>query len=117
MFIYFNEKGIQIGTASSSLISMGEDSKIEVADYDESLIYHIKDGVVSSAPAPDMVWAIDPEIAQAEYIAQTYARNRAEAYPSLTEQADMAYWDRQNGTTTLDDAIKAVKDAYPKPVA
>jgi hypothetical protein len=42
-------------------------------------------------------------------------QNRAEAYPSLTDQADMAYWDRQNGTTTLDDAIAAVKDANPKP--
>jgi len=28
----------------------------------------------------------------------------------------MAYWDRQNGTTTLDDAITAVKTAYPKEV-
>jgi len=45
----------------------------------------------------------------------TYSHNRSLAYPSLTEQADMAYWDRQNGTTTLDDAITAVKDAYPKP--
>jgi hypothetical protein len=53
---------------------------------------------------------------QAEYDSKQYARDRAEAYPSLTEQADMAYWDRQNGTTTLDDAISAVKDAYPKPV-
>ena len=48
-------------------------------------------------------------------MASQYARNRAEAYPSLTDQADMAYWDRQNGTTTLDDAIAAVKDANPKP--
>ena len=52
---------------------------------------------------------------QAEYDSKQYARDRAEAYPSLTEQADMAYWDRQNGTTTLDDAISAVKSAYPKP--
>ncbi len=52
---------------------------------------------------------------QAEYDSKQYARDRAEAYPSLTEQADMAYWDRQNGTTTLDDAISAVKDTYPKP--
>jgi hypothetical protein len=52
---------------------------------------------------------------QAEYDSKQYARDRAEAYPSLTEQADMAYWDRQNGTTTLDDAIAAVKDANPKP--
>ena len=52
---------------------------------------------------------------QAEYDSNQYQRDRAAAYPSLTEQADMAYWDRQNGTTTLDDAINAVKAAYPKP--
>ena len=53
---------------------------------------------------------------QAEYDSKQYARDRAEAYPTQNEQNDMAYWDRQNGTTTLDDAISAVKDAYPKPV-
>ena len=51
---------------------------------------------------------------QAEYDSKQYARNRAESYPSLTEQADMAYWDRQNNTTTLDDAISAVKLQFPK---
>jgi hypothetical protein len=48
------------------------------------------------------------------YDSKQYARDRAEAYPSLTEQADMAYWDRQNNTTTLDDAITAVKLQFPK---
>jgi hypothetical protein len=52
---------------------------------------------------------------QAEYDSKQYQRDRAKAYPSLTEQADMAYWDRQNNTTTLDDAISAVKTTYPKP--
>ena len=51
---------------------------------------------------------------QAEYDANQYQRDRAEAYPSLAEQADMAYWDRQNNTTTLDDAISAVKLQFPK---
>ena len=51
---------------------------------------------------------------QAEYDSKQYSRDRAEAYPTLTQQADMAYWDRQNGTTTLDDAISAVKIKYPK---
>jgi len=60
---------------------------------------------------------IDNEIVrlEEEYISTQYQRDRAEAYPSLTEQADMAYWDRQNGTTTLDDAISAVKLQFPKP--
>ncbi len=52
---------------------------------------------------------------QAEYDSKQYQRDRALAYPSLEEQADMAYWDRQNGTTTLDDAISAVKLQFPKP--
>ena len=43
-----------------------------------------------------------------------YTYHRAAEYPSLEEQADMAYWDRQNGTTVLDDAITAVKVKYPK---
>jgi len=51
---------------------------------------------------------------QTIYDNNQYQRDRASAYPSLTDQADMAYWDRQNGTTTLDDAITAVKSAYPK---
>jgi len=51
---------------------------------------------------------------QAEYDSKQYQRDRAEAYPSLAEQADMAYWDRQNNTTTLDDAISAVKAEFPK---
>jgi hypothetical protein len=62
---------------------------------------------VSDIEAADTVW-------QTEYDSQQYARDRASAYPSLQDQADMAYWDRQNGTTTLDDAIAAVKDTYPK---
>ena len=44
----------------------------------------------------------------------TYADKRAEAYPTQNEQNDMAYWDRQNNTTTLDDAISAVKLQFPK---
>lgn len=47
------------------------------------------------------------------FIRKQYQRDRV--YPSLEEQADMAYWDRKNGTTTLDDALDAVKAAYPKP--
>ena len=44
-----------------------------------------------------------------------YQRDRATAYPSLQDQADMQFHDLANGTTTWLDAIQAVKDAYPKP--
>ena len=68
------------------------------------------------------VVALDETLIQAEilrlqtdYDSKQYQRDRVKAYPSLEEQADMAYWDRQNGTTTLDDALSAVKAQYPKP--
>ena len=57
----------------------------------------------------------DRATAEAEQLATGYIQDRQNAYPSLAEQADMAYWDRQNGTTTLDDALTAVKLQYPKP--
>jgi len=74
-----------------------------------NLVIHSDDAKPTEQECIDGVTAL-----QAEYDSQQYARDRAEAYPSLTDQADMAYWDRKNGTTTLDDAITAVKSAYPK---
>ena len=64
----------------------------------------------------DMV-AVDAEVAvlKAEYDANQYQRDRATAYPSLQDQADMQFHDLANSTTTWLDAIQAVKDAYPKP--
>jgi len=51
---------------------------------------------------------------EAVYDSQAYARSRAKAYPSLQDQADMQYHDAVDGTTTWQNAIKAVKDKYPK---
>lgn len=51
---------------------------------------------------------------QAEYDAQAYARNRAQAYASIADQLDMQYWDNVNGTTTWRDHITEVKARYPK---
>ncbi|MDP6586284.1 MAG: hypothetical protein QF535_16655 [Anaerolineales bacterium] len=52
---------------------------------------------------------------QDEFDAQDYARDRAKAYPSLKDQMDMQYHDAVDGTTTWQDAVKAVKEANPKP--
>ena len=43
-----------------------------------------------------------------------YIQQRKNEYPSMDEQLDMQYWDSVNGTTTWKDAIKAIKDKYPK---
>ena len=52
---------------------------------------------------------------QAEYDANQYQRERAEAYPSIQEQLDLQYWDKVNGTTNWEDAIAKVKSDTPKP--
>ena len=50
---------------------------------------------------------------QAEYDAQEYARNRKEEYDALN-QLEMQFDDKEDGTTTWEDAIKAIKTKYPK---
>jgi len=58
---------------------------------------------------------IDTELArlQAEYDAQEYARNRKAEYDALN-QLEMQFDDKEDGTTTWEDAIKAIKTKWPK---
>ena len=49
---------------------------------------------------------------QAEYDAEQYARDRAEAYPPMADQLDDIF---HNGVAGWKKTIQAVKDTYPKP--
>ena len=51
---------------------------------------------------------------QTAYDNNKYQRDRALEYPSWQEQMDMQYHDTVNSTTTWNDAIKTVKDKFPK---
>ena len=51
---------------------------------------------------------------QATYDGDAYKRTRADAYPSIGDQLDMIYHNGDGGAT-FQAAIKAVKDATPKP--
>jgi hypothetical protein len=48
------------------------------------------------------------------YLNKQYARDRAEAYPSIADQLDMIFHAGLGGDE-FQAAIQAVKDAYPKP--
>jgi hypothetical protein len=52
---------------------------------------------------------------EAEFTANEYSRNRAEAYDSVGNQLDMMMKDMRDGTTTHQAACEAVKAKYPKP--
>ena len=58
---------------------------------------------------------IDAKIVEleAEWDAQAYARNRKEEYDALN-QLEMQFDDKEDGTTTWEDAIKAIKTKWPK---
>jgi len=47
------------------------------------------------------------------YDAQEYARNRKAEYDALN-QFEMQFDDKEDGTTTWEDAIKAIKTKWPK---
>jgi hypothetical protein len=51
---------------------------------------------------------------QEEYDANKYQRDRAISYPSIKEQLDMMWHDKQNDTTTWEDAIAKIKSDNPK---
>jgi hypothetical protein len=50
---------------------------------------------------------------QAEYDTQEYARKRKAEYDALN-QFEMQFDDKEDGTTTWEDAIVAIKTKYPK---
>ena len=57
---------------------------------------------------------------QAEYDAKQYQRDRTVqpergGYPSIEDQLDMMWHDKQDDTTTWENAVQAIKDAHPKP--
>ena len=49
---------------------------------------------------------------EAEWEANEYQRDRADAYPSFAEQFDLLY---HKGVTGLKAELKKTKDKYPKP--
>jgi 2-keto-4-pentenoate hydratase len=57
---------------------------------------------------------------QVDFDTKQYQRDRTiqperGGYPAIGDQLDMIYHDQADGTTTFKDAIKAIKDAHPKP--
>lgn len=76
-------------------------------------VYEAKDtskaeDIVTSLEAADT--AIQIERSSAEY-----KELRSKAYPSIQDQLDMIYHDREKGTHTWEESIKEVKEKFPKP--
>lgn len=91
-------------------------SDAQISQHGEELIWH--DGNPTNITAQQIS---DKQVELlADYNAKQYQRDRTVqpergGYPSIGDQMDMIYHDQVDGTTTFKDAIKAIKDAHPKP--
>ena len=95
-----------IGLAQA-ILSINPKASVVIEDEDvKKITWH--DGTTPIAEAD--ILAKQKEL-QAKYDANTYQRDRAEAYPSIVDQLDDLY---HNGIDGWKTTIKAVKDKYPK---
>ena len=78
--------------------------------------YTEKDGFIKwtegTSPTESEITAKISEM-EAEWNSQEYARNRKKEYDALN-QFEMQFDDKEDGTTTWEDAIKAIKTKWPK---
>ena len=104
---------------SEAIIAINPNAKVSVNAEDfEQITWH--DGTTPIAKAD--IQAKMTEL-QTAYDGQAYARTRANAYPSIGDQLDMLWHAVDTGdwtaakvkTTEFYTALKAVKDANPKP--
>jgi len=97
---------------STSILAIKSDAQVSVRSEDlNQITWH--DGNPTNI-TNQQILAKQTEL-QAEYDAKQYQRVRERAYPSWQDQMDMQYHDLVDGTTTWKDAVKAIKDAHPKP--
>ena len=96
--------------AVASIFSIRPLAEFSIGDDYESLMWYSKDQEKPTEKEfNDAVTAW-----KAEYDSQEYARKRAVAYPSLSDQMDMIMKDNRDGTKTHQTACEAVKKKYPK---
>ncbi len=69
------------------------------------------DGSYSATDSSGNTVTLDSTAINNEYDSQQYARDRAEAYPSLTDQLDDIF---HNGIDGWKATIQVTKDKYPK---
>lgn len=79
---------------------------------EENILYWDTDNPMSQ-PTIEEIAILKPQY-KIYLDSMAYQILRKEEYPSWYDQLDLMYHDQVNGTTTWKDAIKAVKDKYPK---
>ncbi len=94
---------------SDALISLYPNEKYAISNNDYSTLVWSSD--LSKPTLQELENKRDQM--QAEYEANQYQRDRI--YPNLSDQLDMIFWDKINGTEIWKETIEGIKEAHPKP--
>ena len=89
-----------------AIVAINPDAKVSITAGDIKQIQWHNTSPIAEAD----ILAKQKEL-QAEYDANKYQRDRAEAYPSIADQLDDLY---HNGIDGWKKTIKEIKDKYPK---
>ena len=89
-----------------AIVAINPDAKVSITSGDIKQIQWHNTTPIAEAD----ILAKQKEL-QAEYDANKYQRDRAEAYPSIADQLDDLY---HNGIDGWKKTIKTIKDKYPK---
>ena len=89
-----------------AIVAINPDAKVSITAGDIKQIQWHNTSPIAEAD----ILAKQKEL-QAEYDANKYQRDRAEAYPSIEDQLDDLY---HNGIDGWKKTIKTIKDKYPK---
>tara|TARA_R100001509_G_C4813319_1_gene197181 strand:+ start:525 stop:818 length:294 start_codon:yes stop_codon:yes gene_type:complete len=92
---------------AQAILSINPKASVVIDDEDVKKITWLE----NTAPIAEADILAKQKELQAEYDANKYQRDRAEAYPSIVDQLDDLY---HNGIDGWKKTIKAVKDKYPK---
>ncbi len=90
--------------------SIRNDPKATIGETYEDLIWH-DDNDEAKPTKKEFDDAV--AVCKSEWDAQEYSRNRKAEYDALN-QLEMQFDDKEDGTTTWEDTIKAIKAKWPK---
>ena len=93
-------------TIIKAIVAINPDAKVSITAGDiKQIQWH------NTTPIAEKDILAKQKELQAEYDANKYQRDRAEAYPSIEDQLDDLY---HNGIDGWKKTIKTIKDKYPK---
>ncbi|MGN0929690.1 MAG: hypothetical protein ACI4N3_03560 [Alphaproteobacteria bacterium] len=84
----------------------------KITEINGQISYTESSSIINEFPKGTIIEEINDIPTPTHQLSYTYKRQ--EEYPSISEQFDMLYWDKINGTNNWETKITEIKNKYPK---